>query len=116
MLDEACLFCKIIQGTIKSTRIYENDHVIVIQDIHPKAPIHYLIIPKHHTKNISTLTDQDQAYGWAMLTAAQHLGQMSSITAYNLIINNGTQAGQSIAHLHMHFLSGRNLYSGGLSL
>ena len=116
MLDASCIFCKIIQRTIKSTIIKENDHVLVIQDISPKAPIHYLILPKRHVESILALTQDDEQYCWHMLQMARDLGNELPNKAFNLITNNGAAAGQSVFHLHMHFLAGKNLYEGGLKL
>jgi histidine triad (HIT) family protein len=116
MLDASCIFCKIIQGTIKSPVVYENEHVLVINDIAPKAPIHYLIMPKKHIATLIDLTMADKEMAWHMLLAARELGSKAPSKAFNLISNNGAAAGQSVGHLHFHLLSGKNLYEGGLSL
>lgn len=116
MLDAQCLFCKIIQKTIPSTVIAENEHVIVIKDIAPRAPTHLLIIPKHHVENVSTMTTSDAVYSSALFSMAQELGKTLSHSAFNLIVNNGAAAGQSVFHLHMHFLAGRNIYDSGIRL
>jgi diadenosine tetraphosphate (Ap4A) HIT family hydrolase len=116
VLSSTCIFCKIIQKTIPSTIIAENDHVIVVQDIAPKAPIHYLIIPKIHVESISALSDKDAAYCWHMMQMAQDLGKKLPAQAFNIIINNGAAAGQSVMHLHLHFIAGKNIYQQGLSL
>ena len=116
VLDTKCLFCKIIQRTIPSTIIQENEHVLVIQDIAPKAPIHYLILPKKHTENLTTLEVTDERYTNAMLTMAQKLGNALPSKAFNIVINNGAAAGQSVFHLHMHFLAGKNLFQSELGL
>ncbi len=116
VLSNSCIFCKIIQKTIPSTIIKENDHTLVIQDITPKAPIHYLIMPKKHIESILALTEQDQAYWWSMLAMAKELGTHIPSKAFNLISNNGAAAGQSVFHAHFHLLSGKNLYEGGLKL
>lgn len=116
MFESSCIFCKIIQGTIKSTIIKEDEHTIVIQDIAPKAPIHYLIIPKTHIETISSLSDSDAHYAWNMMKMARDLGNQLPSKAFNLVANNGAAAGQLVFHLHLHFLAGRNLYEQGLSL
>jgi len=116
MLNPTCLFCKIIQQTIPSTIIKENDHVLVIQDISPKAPTHYLLLTKKHIDNVTALTGEDAAYSSALFAMAQTLGNELPSKAFNLIINNGAAAGQSVFHLHMHFLAGKNLYEHGLRL
>jgi diadenosine tetraphosphate (Ap4A) HIT family hydrolase len=116
VLSPTCIFCKIIQKTIPSTIITENEHVIVVSDIAPKAPTHYLIIPKIHVESVSSLTDKDAEYCWHMMKIARDLGTKMPAQAFNLIINNGAAAGQSIMHLHLHLLAGKNLYEHGLSL
>jgi diadenosine tetraphosphate (Ap4A) HIT family hydrolase len=116
MQNPSCIFCKIIQGAIKSTIIAQNDHVLVIQDITPRAPTHYLILPKKHIDSILTLSDQDQDYVWHMITMAKELGNLLPSKAFNLVSNNGAAAGQSVFHMHMHFLAGKNLYEHGLKL
>jgi histidine triad (HIT) family protein len=116
VLSSTCIFCKIIQKTVPSTIIAENDHVIVVQDIAPKAPTHYLIIPKHHVESVLALTANDAEYCWHMMKIAQELGAKLPSKAFNLIVNNGAAAGQSIMHLHFHFLAGKNLYAHGVSL
>ena len=116
MLDSSCIFCKIIQGSIPSTVVLENEYVKVIKDIHPKAPIHYLIIPKKHFVDISDLTETDMQFGWQLLKAARDIAKAENITSFNLVSNNGTTSGQSVLHLHFHFIAGKNIYSGGFSL
>jgi histidine triad (HIT) family protein len=116
VLDSTCIFCKIIQGLIPAQVIQENDYVTVIKDIYPKAPIHYLIIPKKHIIDISELTDLDQEFGWEMLKIARAIAKKEILAGFNLISNNGKAAGQSVMHLHFHLLAGKNIYSGGLAL
>lgn len=116
VLNESCLFCKIIQKTIPSTIVKENDFVMAIHDIHPKAPIHYLLIPKTHIESVTHITDQDQSFCWHLFQLARDLGAQVPTKAFNLISNNGAAAGQSVPHLHWHFLAGKNLYEHGLTL
>jgi len=111
-----CIFCKIIQGVIKSTIIAENEHVIAIQDIAPKAPFHYLIMPKKHIISLATLTNADQEYVTQVMLMARDLAQNVPNKAFNLIANNGKEVGQSVFHLHFHFLAGKDLYQNGLTL
>jgi diadenosine tetraphosphate (Ap4A) HIT family hydrolase len=116
MFDSACIFCKIIQGSIPSTIIKENEHVMVIKNIAPKAPVHYLIIPKRHIADVAALTDADQPFGWYMLKIAGEISKEENLSGFNLVANNGQSAGQSVFHLHFHFIAGKNLYSGGFTL
>ncbi|MFA5074538.1 MAG: HIT domain-containing protein [Candidatus Babeliales bacterium] len=121
MLDSKCIFCKIIKKEISSKIIKENDHVIVIEDIHPKAPRHYLILPKKHVININHLQEQDFDIVINMLKIVQEITKdIQKITNkevdFNLISNNGASAGQSVFHMHWHFISGKNLYLDGFKL
>ena len=112
-----CIFCKIINQEISSTIIKENEHVIVVNDISPKAPIHYLIFPKKHIKDLRALPDSDNYYAFELIKMAKELSKtLPPPAAFNLVSNNGREAGQSVFHLHWHFLSGKNIYEGGFTL
>lgn len=101
-----CIFCKIIAGEIPSTKIAETDDFIVIKDIHPKAPIHYLIIPKKHTEDMRVWTEQELPLAGKMVVLAQQLAQQHDNCAFRLVISNGFDAGQRVFHAHVHFLAG----------
>lgn len=118
MHDSSCVFCKIIQGILPSTVIKENEHVVTIKNVDPKAPIHYLIIPKKHLVDISAFSDKDSELGWQVLKMARDLAhdELKGVGGFNLIANNGKEAGQSVLHMHFHFIAGKNIYSGGLTL
>jgi len=106
-----CIFCKIIAKQIPSTVIAENDDILVIKDIAPKAPIHYLIIPKKHIKDLSSLASSDCCYGSKMMKMAQELSKtIPGASDFHFLINNGYNAGQRVFHLHAHFLSGEMLH------
>ena len=124
MFDPKCIFCKIIQKEINSKTIKENEHAIVIQDLYPKAPIHYLILPKKHIININDFSDQDaQFYAPAMLQIARDVAkeiqkakQLTEPLAFNIVVNNGAAAGQSVFHSHWHLISGKGLCLDGQTL
>lgn len=102
-----CIFCKIIQGAIPATIIAKNEHAIVIQDIAPKAPVHYLIIPRVHVPDITHLTQEQYILGTHLFALAQQVGStLPNKPDFRLIINNGVGVGQSVFHLHMHLLAG----------
>ncbi|KKQ49213.1 MAG: Histidine triad (HIT) protein [candidate division TM6 bacterium GW2011_GWF2_38_10] len=117
MFDSSCVFCKIIQGHIPAQVVKENDHVVAIKDRSPKAPVHLLLIPKIHIINVATMEDVHAEYAWYMLQMARDISKdLCQGRGFNLVMNNGADAGQSVFHLHMHFLSGKSITDGGFLL
>jgi len=104
------LFSKIIDREIESNIIDENEDVIVVEDIQPKAPIHYLIIPKKEIEKVQDLEPGDYQYIEKMFKMAQKLSrEVDGAEDFKLLINSGKGAGQEIPHLHMHFLTGKHM-------
>ncbi len=105
-----CVFCKIIDGEIPSAKMYEDDDMIIIKDIEPKAEKHYLMIPKKHYKLISEMDDND---GDVFQRCIRKIPTLSGILGleggYRLVINQGDDAGQTVFHLHVHILAGQPL-------
>lgn len=109
-MNQHCIFCKIIAKELPAKVIAETDNILVIEDIAPKAPIHYLIIPKKHIKDVPSLSETDGFIPTYMLLMAKHLSKMlTGSQSFRLLINNGADAGQSVFHLHTHFLSGKKM-------
>ncbi len=104
---EECIFCKIINKELPAEIFYEDDHTVVFKDIHPKAPIHFLIVPRKHITSVATLQPEDRELAGELLFCAQKVGEMLNLKGYKLQINVGKPAGQLVDHLHMHFLSGK---------
>ena len=99
-----CIFCKIISGSLKAEIVKETKNLLVIKDIQPKAPVHYLIIPKHHYEDLQAIPSTECCLLAGMLKMAQELGL--TVDDYKIVLNNGYAAGQRVFHAHMHFLSG----------
>lgn len=106
-----CLFCKIIDGSVPSKKVYEDDKVYAFEDIDPKAPLHILIIPKKHMASIMEMEQEDCDYMTSMVKAAQTLAKERGADAkgFRLVVNTGEDGGQTVGHLHMHLLAGRSL-------
>lgn len=109
-MDENCIFCKIIAGQIPSNKVYEDDRAFAFRDINPQAPVHILIVPKHHIPRIADLTtDAAPLMGEVMLVAANIAKAEGIGEGFRLVVNNGERAGQSVFHIHFHLLGGRDL-------
>lgn len=105
-----CLFCKIVDGSIPSTKVFENEHCLAFKDIDPKAPTHTLIIPKKHVTDIHDPQCEPALYG-NLLSAVKQIVEQEDLTdkGYRLVINSGEEGGQLVKHLHIHLLAGRSL-------
>ena len=107
------IFGKIISGEIPSEFIYEDEHCVAINDINPAAPVHVLVIPK---QGIPRLVDAEPSHqellGHLMLAAGKVARQLGVGDAFRLIINNGEGAGQTVFHLHLHIIGGREFTEG----
>jgi histidine triad (HIT) family protein len=106
-MSENCIFCRIVRGEIPSKKIYEDDQVIVINDINPAAPIHLLVLPREHVESLMTAGAQHQALVGKMLLLAPRLArEQGSTDGFRVLINNGPGGGQEVFHLHLHVLAG----------
>ena len=106
-IENTCLFCRIVAGDIPANTIWQDDHTVVFADVHPQAPIHWLVIPKQHVENLSAV---DNAAMFAHVGhAIQAVTAAHNITHYRTVSNNGAGAGQSVFHWHTHILAGRPL-------
>ena len=107
---ENCLFCKIIKGEIPATKMYEDDKMIIIKDIDPKAKNHFLAIPKSHFKLLAEMTEeQSQLVRHCLLTIPTLEKELGLENGFRLVINQGDDAGQTVFHLHIHILSGQKM-------
>ena len=106
-----CLFCKIIEGEIPSTKIYEDDTVYAFLDIEPQAPTHIIIVPKTHIASGNDLTDENSAVVGHIFAVAAKLAKEQGFAenGWRIVNNCGKDGGQTVGHLHFHLLAGRNL-------
>lgn len=102
-----CVFCKIINKEILITPVFEDDNLMVIKDIDPKAPIHMLIMPKKHIANLDDVTVETSDLLTKILMRAQELAKVNNISGrYKIVTNVGELAGQTVFHMHFHLLGG----------
>ena len=107
----SCLFCKIASGAIPVTRLYEDDQALAFPDINPQAPTHVLIIPKNHLASHAHATQDDAGVLGQLLHAAGEVARAQNLTkGYRLVINTGPDGGQTVDHLHIHLLGGRQMH------
>ncbi len=105
-----CLFCKIIRGEIPAKKVYEDQHTFAFEDIQPKAPTHVLIIPKKHVRGLKEAAPEDaELIGRLHLVAAQIGRERGIEDGYRTVLNVGPKSGQSVFHIHLHLLGGRDL-------
>ena len=110
MRDDNCIFCKIIAGEIPSDKVYEDEDILAFRDVAPQAPTHVLVVPKSH---FATLAEMDASQAELLKkcfvkipSIAESLGLGNG---YRLIVNQGKDAGQTVFHLHIHILGGRDM-------
>ena len=101
-----CIFCKIIKKEIPTDIEYEDEKVISFKDIHPKAPVHFLIVSKKHIASVNHLEKGDQELVGNLFLAAQTIAREKNLKGYKLVVNVGREGGQIIDHLHLHLLGG----------
>ena len=102
---EDCIFCKIINTEIPSNFVYENEDVIAINDLNPKAETHVLVIPKKHVASLNELNDETEAL--KIFKGIKETVKKLGLTDYRTVINTGKNAGQTVFHLHVHILAGK---------
>lgn len=104
------VFKKIILGELPSTKVFENERILAIEDLHPVARVHVLIMPKKEIPNIQSLEPEDFSLLGEIVSVAQKIAQERGVEkGYRLLTNNGPDAGQTIFHLHFHLIGGRIL-------
>jgi histidine triad (HIT) family protein len=107
--DPTCLFCRIVAGEIPSTRVAEDDMVLAIRDIAPRAPTHVLVMPKEHIASAADLTDADATLLGRIFAEAAEIARAEGLAegGYRIVTNIGAWGGQTVDHLHFHLMGGR---------
>jgi len=108
-MTDNCLFCKIIRGEIPAETLYEDDDILAFRDIAPQAPVHFLVIPKKHIRGPADIGSEDEQLLGKIMRVGGELAQKEGIEHYRVVFNNGEQAGQTVFHIHMHILGGRDM-------
>ncbi len=105
-----CIFCKIVQGEIPSTKVYEDDQILAFRDLDPQAPVHILIIPKMHIASADALTEENAGVVSHIFVVAKQIAAQEGLTnGYRIVNNCGEDGGQTVKHLHFHLLGGRTM-------
>jgi len=102
-----CIFCKIVRGEIPSKKVYEDDEMLAFHDIHPQAPVHFMLVPKRHIASLAEATADDAPVLGRMLTLAGRLArEQGSPDGFRSIINTGRIGRQDVMHVHIHIIGG----------
>lgn len=110
-----CLFCRMAGGEMEVDKLYEDDLVFAIDDINPRAPVHFMVIPKQHIPSLTDVTEAQMSLLFRMIQVAKDVAAEKGIaeSGYRVAMNVGREGGQIIMHLHMHVLGGRLLRAEG---
>lgn len=105
-----CIFCSIVNGDIPSEKVYENEHILAFRDINPEAPVHIIIIPKEHIETIMDLDTNSNLLN-ELINGAKEIAKNEGIdeSGFRLVNNCKKEGGQTVYHLHIHLLGGRNM-------
>ncbi|MHB1285771.1 MAG: histidine triad nucleotide-binding protein [Leptospirales bacterium] len=113
MNESSCVFCRILKGEIPSEKVYEDDSSIVVRDVNPQAPFHVLVIPREHVQDIAGALRQENGedrvgklFNTSVRIAAE---QGFGSSGFRLVVNSGTDGGQTVGHLHLHLMGGRQM-------
>ncbi|MBR1457391.1 MAG: histidine triad nucleotide-binding protein [Oscillospiraceae bacterium] len=110
MKDQNCLFCKIIEGDIPSSKVYEDEYVYAFRDINPQAPVHVLVVPKEHIASVDAVDPGNSAYVAKCFEAIAKIAKAEGlVSGYRVISNCGEDGGQTVMHLHFHIIGGVKL-------
>ncbi len=105
-----CIFCKIANNEIPSSKVYEDEKIVAFNDLNPKAPVHVLIIPKEHIKSADYITQENQSIIGEIFMVASEIAKKQGLkNGYRIVNNCGEEGGQTVKHLHFHLMGGRKM-------
>jgi histidine triad (HIT) family protein len=108
-----CIFCKIVRGEIPSRKVYEDDEVFGFHDIHPVAPVHFMLVPKRHVASLAEVDESHRAIlGKIMVLASRLAREQGSPDGFRTIVNTGRVGRQDVMHLHVHIIGGKDPLPG----
>lgn len=106
-----CIFCKIVSGEIPAQKLHEDESSVAFADIHPQAPIHFLVIPRKHISSLAETGAQDADLLGRLVAAATKLAAKQKLNkGFRIVMNTGEEGGQTVDHLHLHVLGGRSMH------
>lgn len=107
----ACIFCRIASGDLPAKLLFEDDELLAFHDVNPQAPHHILVIPRRHVKDLNDIDDTDEAFVGRLILAARRAAGLAGMkdNGYRLVINTGDDGGQTVSHLHVHAIGGRQM-------
>lgn len=106
-----CIFCRIAEGAVPATIVREDEYSVAFRDLDPKAPLHVLVIPRRHIGSVNEVVDHDISIMGALFIAARDVAAKEGVAedGYRLVVNTGAAANQTVQHLHVHVLGGRDM-------
>lgn len=106
---EDCVFCKIVEGELPSTKVYEDEEILAFRDLSPAAPTHIIIVPKKHIMSLDTATDEDMEIIGKLMLKARDIARDEGLShdGYRIVNNTGKFGGQTVWHYHLHLIGGR---------
>ncbi len=108
-MEDTCVFCRIASGAIPVSLLVEDEQVVAFPDVNPQAPTHVLVIPRRHVARLSDLPGDDPLWN-RLITAVQAVAESQGLAdGFRVVINQGANGGQTVAHLHLHVLGGRQM-------
>ncbi len=116
-MSENCLFCKIAAGTIPAKIVHQDDDCVVFHDIHPAAPVHLLMVPRHHIVSMQQIVAEDAAWLGRMMALVPQIALENGCNpgpegGFRLLANSGQEGGQEVNHLHFHIIGGKRPWQG----